>query len=176
MAIEFKDVARLLTCRQFAEAEGMRIQGGRAVCPFHGGKHYNLKFLPDGHVYCHVCHKAGDVVALAAATWHTSQRDAAEELNQRFKLGLEGERLTKAECDKRELERQRERDQRDNAKRAEAEEWARACDAEREARLAMLRFSEADADKREFSLALARLCEAQQRCDVIQAARGAGTV
>ena len=110
-----------------------------------------------------------------AAAKEIVERDAAEELNQRFKLGLEGERLTKAECDKRELERQRERDQRDNAKRAEAEEWARACDAEREARLAMLRFSEADADKRAFSLALARLCEAQQRCDVIQAARGAGT-
>lgn len=86
--IEFAAVARVLTCREFAEAEGMKMRGGRAQCPFHGGEHYNLKFFDDGRCYCHVCHETADVVKLASAVWHTSQRDAAVELNERFKLGL----------------------------------------------------------------------------------------
>ena len=171
-SIEFKDVARLLSCRQFAEAEGLRIQGGRLQCPFHGGHHYNLAFCNDGQrVYCHKCGRSGDVVGLAAAVWHTSQRDAAVELNERFKLGLTGETLTPAERDRREQAREEARDLQRRIKQTEAQEWSAACDAEKAAQAAIERFTEADADTPAFDQALKRLCKAQLRCDVLQAAR-----
>lgn len=171
--IEFSDVARLLTCREFAEAEGMKIRGGRCVCPFHAGAHnFNLAFVNDGRrVYCHKCGRSGDVVTLAAAVWRMTQRDAAAELNERFKLGLSGETLTQAERDRREQARQRERDLREAEHKAEARAWSAACDAERAAQAAIERFTEADADGAEFDQALKRLCEAQQRCELLQAAR-----
>lgn len=171
--IEFSEVARLLTCREFAEAEGMKMRGGRAVCPFHAGAHnYNLGFLNDGRrVYCHKCGHSADVVGLAAAVWRMSQHDAAVELNERFNLGLTGERLTADEVARRDAERRRVRDLREAEHKAEAREWSEACDAERAAAAAMLRFTEADADKAEFNQALQRLAAAQQRCDVLQAAR-----
>ena len=99
MAIEFKDVARLLSCKEFAEAEGLRIQHKRAQCPFHSGVHFNLQFFDDGRCYCHVCHQTADVVQLAAAVWHCSQMEAADALNKRFNLHLDGKAPTAAETD-----------------------------------------------------------------------------
>ena len=96
--IEFRDVARLLSCREFAEAE-MTLRRGRAACPFHGGEHFNLQFFDDGRCYCHVCHQAADVVQLAAAVWHCTQMEAADALNKRFNLHLDGKTPTAAEAD-----------------------------------------------------------------------------
>lgn len=170
--IEFKDVARLLTCREFAEAEGMRIQGGRLQCPFHGGHNFNCAFVNDGRrVYCHKCGRSGDVVTLAAAVWHTDQRSAAEELNERFKLGLSGQTVTPAERERREQERREAREQAEQAKRAEAQEWSKACDDERAAEAALRRFSVADADSAEFDQALRRLGQTRMRADVLDAVR-----
>lgn len=131
MAIEFADVARLVSCREFADAEGMKMRGGRAVCPFHGGEHYNLQFFDDGKCYCHVCHKAADVVQLAAAVWGCSQVEAAGELNRRFNLHMDTKTPTAAEADAW----QRKRNQREGRQR-EAEAAVEA--AEAEARAAML--------------------------------------
>lgn len=171
--IEFRDVARLLTCKEFAEAEGMKLRGGRAVCPFHSGAHnYNLAFVNDGRrVYCHKCGRSGDVVTLAAAVWHCSQRDAAVELNTRFNLGLTGETLTPAERERREQARQEARELREAVREADAQAWSVACDTERAAQAAMLKFTEADVDTPAFNQALQRLAAAQQRCEVLQAAR-----
>lgn len=170
--IEFRDVATALSCREFAEAEGLRICGGRLQCPFHGGHNFNLALVNGGQrVYCHKCGRSGDVVTLAAAVWRTSQRDAAVELNTRFNLGLTGETLTAEERNRREAERQHERDLREAERQADVNEWSAACDAERAAQAAMERFTAADVDKAEFDQALRRLAAAQQRCDALQAAR-----
>ena len=85
--IEFKEIANRLTCEEFARRE-LPMKGNRAKCPFHNGENYNLKFFPDGKCYCHKCHKSGDVVTLAAATWHVSQMDAAQTLNRQYNLGV----------------------------------------------------------------------------------------
>ena len=90
VASEFADVARLLDCKTFAEAEGMKLRGGRAVCPFHAGADgYNLAFYQrDGRCHCHKCGKTADVVGLAAAVWNVDMVTAARDLNERFRLGL----------------------------------------------------------------------------------------
>lgn len=170
--IEFRDVAALLTCREFAIASGMRIQGGRLQCPFHGGHNFNCALVNDGRrVYCHKCGRSGDVVTLAAAVWHTDQRSAAEELNERFKLGLSGQTVTPAERERREQERREAREQAEQAKRSEVQEWSKACDDERAAEAALRRFTAADADKPEFDQALRRLGQARMRADVLDAVR-----
>lgn len=128
--IEFRDVARLLGCKEFAEAEGLKLRGGRAVCVFHAGADgYNLAFYPDGKCHCHKCGRTADVVQLAAAVWSCNQREAASELNRRYRLGLDGKRLTAAEVDKLH-HRQRQRD----VRQAEAE--AALHEAQAEARAA----------------------------------------
>ena len=171
--IEFRDVAALLTCREFAATCGMRIQGGRLQCPFHGGHNFNCALVNGGRrVYCYKCGRSGDVVTLAAAVWHTDQRSAAEELNERFKLGLAGQTVTPAERERREQERREAREQAEQAKRAEVQEWSKACDDERAAEAALRRFTEADADSAEFDQALRRLGQARMRADVLDACTG----
>ena len=88
VGIEFREVAQRLTAEQFARAE-LPMKGNRAKCPAcDHPDHFNLAFLRDGKAYCHKCHFVGDVVSLAAKTWHTSQMNAARTLNQEFHLGL----------------------------------------------------------------------------------------
>lgn len=169
--IEFRDVARLVSCRDVAEAEGLQIRHNRIACPFHNGTGYNFALYDDGRGHCFVCGRDADSVALAAAVWHTNQRDAAVEMNARFRLGLTGESMTPAERDRREQARKEARDLQQRIKQAEAQEWSAACDAERAAQAAIERFTEADADTPAFDQALTRLCAAQLRCEVLQAAR-----
>jgi len=171
MAIEFKDVARALSCREFAEMEMEVNRAGRARCPFHGGHNFNFAFYEDGRGHCFKCGRTADVVQLASAVWHMEQREAAEELNSMFRLGLTSETVTPAERERREQARQEARYLREMVRRSEVEEWSRACEDERAARAAMERFTEADVDKAEFNQALQRLATAQQHCDVLAAAR-----
>lgn len=173
--IEFADVARLLDCRTFAEAEGMKMRGGRAVCPFHAGADgYNMAFKPSGRCYCYRCHKTADVVQLAAAVWSVPQIEAAAELNERFKLGLSAETMTPSERDRREQARREARELRERVKLAENAEWARACEEEQAAQAAIEQFTLADAGKIEFDQAWRRLGAAKLRCDVLHAARVEG--
>ena len=163
--VEFAEIAARLDCATFAARE-MRVVRGRAQCPFHGGEHYNLQFFKkDGRCHCHVCHRTADVVQLAAAVWHVPQIDAARMLDDEFNLGV-GAGTPTAEQRQR---RQREREQREADERRQREEWARACEEEQAAQTAIERFTIADADKPEFDRALARLCEAQRRCDMLWA-------
>lgn len=163
--IEFKDVAARLTAEQFAR-NNLRMRGNRAQCPFHHGEHYNLQFFHDGKCYCHVCHKAGDVVALAAATWGTTQLEAAALLNEEYHLGLDAAGKPSAAV----LEaRQRERQERDRQHQDQKKRWGAACDREREARRVLERFTASDADKPEFGQALARMVAAQTELDLMWA-------
>lgn len=163
--IEFKQVADRLTAEQFARNH-LRLRGNRAQCPFHGGEHYNLQFFRDGKCHCHVCHRGGDVVALAAATWGTTQAEAAALLNDEYHLGLNGGGRPSAAV----LEaRQRERQERDHQRDEQRERWGAACDREREARQLLERFTAADADKPEFNQALARMVAAQTELDMMWA-------
>ena len=168
--IEFKDLARLLTCRELAETEGMKLRGGRAQCPFHGGEHFNLAFLRDGHCHCHVCGRTADVVQLASALWRMNQRDAAAELNARFKLGLTGETMTPAERERREQARREARDLQALVKQAEAQKWSAAADELREAERAAAQFTMKDADNAATWAAVARLGKAQDTWNAMQAA------
>lgn len=172
MAIEFKDVARALSCREFAEMEMEVNRAGRARCPFHGGTHGNLAFYDDGRCHCFKCGRTADVVQLAASVWHMEQREAAEELNSRFHLGLSSETVSPSERKRRDQARQEARELREMVRRSEAEAWSRACEDERRAQADIERFTVEDADKPEFNQALQRLCAAQLRCDVLAAARG----
>lgn len=170
-AIEFRDVARLLTCEQFARSE-LPMRSNRAKCPVcDRPDHYNLAFLRDGKAYCHKCHFVGDVVTLAAKTWHTSQMDAAHALNREFHLGLEDEAVNAEELERRRRDRERARDLQMLRRRAEAAEWSAACDAELAARAAIERFTEADAETPAFELALKRLAAAQMQCELLEAER-----
>ena len=170
--IEFRDGARLVSCRDFAEAEGLTIRNNRIACPFHGGKNYNFALFDDGRGHCFVCGRDADSVRLAAAVWRTNQRDAAVELNERFRLGLQAETMTQAERDRREQARNEARELQKRVKQAEAQEYSAACDDERTAQREIEQFSIEDADKPAFDQALQRLCAAQLRCDVLQVATG----
>ena len=95
MSIEFRELADALDCKTFAEAEGMKLVGGRARCPFHpGASHFNLAFKESGRCHCYRCGRTADVIQLASAVWKTSQVDAASRLNQMFSLGLDRKKLT----------------------------------------------------------------------------------
>lgn len=161
--IEFSDVARLLTCEQFARRE-LRMRGNRAQCPFHGGERYNLAFYRDGKCYCHVCHKVADVVGLAAATWHTNQMDAARLLNDEYRLGLSGSVPT----DEQRRRRDREREAHERAALDEREQFKQAFDELFEARANIEKFTIADAEKPEFQAALIRLGKAQDKLELLE--------
>lgn len=174
-AIEFKDVARLVSCEDLVNAEGIEVKHGRIRCPFHGGHNFNFRLGGDtGRGFCFKCGRYADAVSLAAELWHVSQREAAEELNSRFHLGLAPETVTTADRERREAERRRQRDLLDQRRRQDVREWSEACEAERAAQREMERFTEADVDGTAFKQALQRLCAAQLRCEVLQAARAGG--
>lgn len=162
--IEFSDVARLLTCEQFARRE-LAMRGNRAKCPFHHGANFNLAFFPDGRCHCFKCNRTADSVQLASATWNMNQLDAARLLNDEFSLGLAAEMPS----DEQREQRRREADRRDRERDEARKAWATACDEEREAAVQLERFTVDDADKPEFAAALKRLCDAQTKCDLMWA-------
>lgn len=167
--IQFSDVAQALSCADFARHE-MRMQGKRAQCPFHGGEHFNLQFFGDGRAYCHVCHRSANVVQLAAAVWRTNLHDAAVELNQRFRLGLETDAVDGAELDRRRAEREAARQAEAEARAARMLEYNNAADELREAERALLRRSDTDWTP-ELTAAVKRLARAQDHWNGMQIRR-----
>lgn len=163
--LEFADVARALTCEEFARHE-MDLRGNRAKCPFHGGEHFNLQFFKrDGRCHCHVCHRTADVVQLAAAVWNIGQLEAARQLNSEFNLGL----MDGTPTDEQRQQRQRERERRAAAERAEREAGAAAAEELREAERAAAGFTVADADNPATWAAVARMGAALDRWNAMQA-------
>ena len=171
--IDFKELRALVSCRDFARREmNVDRNGKRAVCPFHpGATHYNLQLYDDGCT-CYVCHSGGDVITLAGAVWGLEPKEAAAKLNDDFNLGLSADTPNRAAIEAKVEARRRDLQEAAARRRAETEEWSEACEAERRAQEAIERFTVKDADKPEFNQALQRLCAAQQRCDVLAAARG----
>lgn len=131
--IEFKEVSARLSCETFARRE-LDMKGSRARCPFHGGQNFNLRFFPNGKCYCHVCHKAGDVVQLASATWNMSQLDAARALNKVFNLGVPDGGPDPEVVKRRQREqaaREAEERERERCWNANSAEYLKACDVYR---------------------------------------------
>ena len=171
--IDFKALREQISCKDFARRE-MKVDrnGKRAVCPFHqGATHYNLQLFDDGF-HCHVCHEAGDVIALAGAVWGLAPKEAAAKLNDDFNLGMSADTTNRAAIEEKVEARRRELQEAAARRRAETEEWSEACEAERKAQAAIEHFTVEDAETDNFTRALQRLCAAQQRCDVLAAARG----
>lgn len=124
MAIEFKEIAVRMTAEQFARHE-LQWRGNRAKCPFTPSEErYNLAFYRDGKCHCMACGRGGDVVTLAAATWGVSQMEAAQRLNDEYRLGVAATGIPSAAMRQRQLERE--------LKEAEAQEreerWTSNCD------------------------------------------------
>lgn len=62
---------------------------GRCACPIHAGHDKNMKLWKDeSRFYCHVCHAAGDGIALVQSVNQCSFWNAVEWLNSVFHLGL----------------------------------------------------------------------------------------
>lgn len=169
--IEFREIARRLSCAEFARAEMVTSRSGRAKCPWRSEHRDNLKFNADGTCYCFACGRVADVVQLAAAVWATDQQTAARELNRRFNLGVSCETMTAAERERLEMARAAERARAAEAKRVEALEWSKAADAVRDAERALERFGPEDADSPAFRAALRRYGPLRERWANIWATR-----
>lgn len=169
--IDFKALREQISCKDFARRE-MKVDrnGKRAVCPFHqGATHFNLRLYDDGCT-CYVCHCGGDVITLAGAVWGLEPKEAAAKLNDVFNLGMDADVPNRAAIEAKVEARRRDLQEAAARRRAETEEWSRACEAERRAQADIERFGIEDADKPEFIQALQRLCAAQQCCDAMMAA------
>lgn len=161
--LEFREIARLLSCEEFARRE-MEMRGNRARCPFHNGENFNLAFYNDNRCHCFKCNRTADVVQLAAQQWNTSQREAARLLNDEFSLGLRAETPT---AEQRE-QVQRQREERATALQQERNAWAAACDEQHDA-LAALDGAVHDADSADFWKKLRRVAAARERLNVLEA-------
>lgn len=118
-------IRQSVSAYQTGEALGLNPDGsGRCACPIHAGHDKNMKLWKDeSRFYCHVCHAAGDGIALVQAVNQCSFWNAIEWLNSAFHLGLPLDRpLDKnaAEAARRAKERkQTEREQKQAIERME---------------------------------------------------------
>ena len=158
--IDFREVAARLPAIDFARKHlPMDRKGIRARCPWcTGSAHFNLAFFAkDGKAYCHKCHGNGDVVALAAQTWHVTQLDAARMLDDEFHLCIQPGMPAGEELRRRRLERERREAEAQAARAA----GAAAAEELREAEAAVAMFTPADADNPATWAAIARFSRAQ---------------
>lgn len=121
----FEAIRENVTAREAASFYGLRFRGNRAFCPWHDdGKHPALAFYGNGTCYCHSCHKGGDSIALTAQLFGLSMKEAAQKLNDDFRLGLDaGKPLSTAA--RKQIARRREKQQ--NEKSKARREWAFLC-------------------------------------------------
>lgn len=91
MMIDAEAVKDRISCRQFAEFMGLKInRAGFAVCPFHSDSDASLKIYDDGKGWCCFgCHKGGDVINMASLYYGLGFRDTISRLNADFNLGFE---------------------------------------------------------------------------------------
>lgn len=83
-------IRQSVTAYQVGESLGLNPDGsGRCACPIHAGHDKNMKLWKDeSRFYCHVCHAAGDGIALVQAVNQCSFWSAVEWLNSAFHLDL----------------------------------------------------------------------------------------
>lgn len=118
-------IRQSVSAYQVGEALGLNPDyRGRCACPIHSGHDKNMKLWKDeSRFYCHVCHAAGDGIALVQAVNQCSFWNAIEWLNSAFHLDLPLDRpmdKNAAEAARRAKERkQAEREQKQAIERLE---------------------------------------------------------
>lgn len=84
----FDAVKDAVTCRQAAEAYGIRVtRSGMARCPFHEDKDPSLKL--DKRFHCFGCGADGDVINFTAQLFGMNNKEAAEKLTGDFGISYE---------------------------------------------------------------------------------------
>lgn len=84
-------IKQSVTARDAAEALGLNPdRNNRCRCVWHADSNPSLKLYGGSKgCYCFSCHNGGDVINLTMQTLGLSLMDAAEWLNEKFRLGLE---------------------------------------------------------------------------------------
>lgn len=81
----------------------------RAVCPWHADKNPDLAFYDDGaRCYCHACHAGGDAIALVGQLFGLRSFQAAQKINDDFRLGCDVNQSSPKVSAKRRTDRRRE--------------------------------------------------------------------
>ncbi len=84
----FDAVKDAVTCRQAAEAYGIRVnRSGMARCPFHQDKDPSLKL--DKRFHCFGCGADGDVINFTSQLFGLNNKEAAEKLAGDFGISYE---------------------------------------------------------------------------------------
>ena len=84
----FDAVKDAVTCRQAAEAYGIRVnRSGMARCPFHQDKDPSLKL--DKRFHCFGCGADGDVITFTSQLFGLNNKEAAEKLAGDFGISYE---------------------------------------------------------------------------------------
>ena len=84
----FDAVKDAVTCRQAAEAYGIRVnRSGMARCPFHKDKDPSLKL--DKRFHCFGCGADGDVINFTSQLFGLNNKEAAEKLAGDFGISYE---------------------------------------------------------------------------------------
>lgn len=115
---------------QIGEALGLNPDGsGRCACPIHAGHDKNMKLWKDeSRFYCHVCHAAGDGIALVQSVNQCSFWDAIEWLNSAFHLGLPLDRpMDKNAAEAARIAQERKQREREQRKQIEHMEFDLYC-------------------------------------------------
>lgn len=91
MGVLFDLIREQVTARQAAEFYGMSINRyGKALCPWHDDHKPSLSFDPrTGRCKCFSCNRGGGAVDLVAALLGCSPLEAAQRINDDFRLGIE---------------------------------------------------------------------------------------
>lgn len=155
MGLLFDLVREGITAREAAEAYGLAVNRyGKAFCPWHDDSRPSLSFKGN-FCKCFACNNGGSAIDLTARLFSITPLEAARKLNNDFRIGADvspSERPigpSKAEI---------------QALTCQAFNflWRTWCDRERAERAILASYGPEDADKPEFSAALARLANAQE--------------
>lgn len=84
----FEIIKERVTVPAAAENYGIISRNGMCRCLFHDDHTPSMK-LYEKNYYCFGCKACGDVIALTARIFGTSQLDAAKRINEDFHLGLD---------------------------------------------------------------------------------------
>lgn len=119
-------IRQSVSAYQVGEALGLNPDySGRCACPIHSGHDKNMKLWKDeSRFYCHVCHAAGDGIALVQAVNQCSFWEAVEWLNSAFHLGLPLDRpMDKNAAEAARMAKERKRTEREQKQEIERMEY-----------------------------------------------------
>lgn len=117
----FTEIKARLTIQEVVNRYGVRIERGKALCPFHADKHPSMTFK-NNYFRCWACGESGSVIDFAAKLYGLTALEAAKRLNDDFGLGLPvGEYQNEAQ--RIEAIRAREKREAEQTKVAAFEDW-----------------------------------------------------